>query len=792
MRRKSGNDVSLSGGAQNRLRDRSRPESPRGHPEYDTAAFLAAIVESSSDAIISKDLNGIITSWNQGAEHIFQYKPSEVIGRPITILIPPKHIQEETFILDRIRHGERVEHFETVRRRKDGSRVDISLTVSPIRDNSGKIIGASKIAKDISEERRARERLRQSEERFRVTLSSIGDAVIATDCEGRVTFMNPVAETLTGWTGEDASGNSLDEVFRIINELTRQPVKNPVTLVLEKGVVVGLGNHTILISKDGGERPIDDSAAPIRNPEGAVAGVVLVFRDATQQRSAEATARKLVALIEDSDDAIYGADLDGTITSWNPAAERIFGYSSAEIVGRSIFAMLPRQRRDEESQILARIGRGERIEHYETVRHRKDGSEVDISLTVSPVKDLPSGRIIGISKIARDITAHKRAEAAALEAGERYRSLFNSMDEGFSVIQMIFDGSNQPQDYRFLEVNTAFEKQTGIQNAPGRRMREIAPHHEKHWFEIYGKVALTGEPIRFENRAEALNRWFDVYAYRVGQPEEGKVAILFNDITKRKEAEQALARANRELEAYAQNLQTLVDERTIELRQSVADLEAFSFTISHDLRSPLRSMQGFAHAVLSEYADKLDAQGRDYLQRISNSAARLDKLILEVLTYSRAARLELALTPIDLDRLMEEVLQTYPEIRTANAEVTVEHPLRPVLASHASLVQCVSNLLTNAVKFVRPGEKAKVRVWTETADSKVRLLVRDGGIGIPESLQSKIFEPFQRGHPHAGYEGTGMGLAIVRKAMLRMNGNVGVESGDGEGSTFWLELPCAP
>src|SRR4030095_13274082 len=168
------------------------------------SALLAAIVESSDDEIVSKDLNGVIMSWNRGAERIFGYPAAEVIGKPISILIPPDRMAEETEILARIRRGERTEHYETVRRRKDGSRVDISLTVSPIKDAHGRIIGASKIARDISRQRRDQERLRQSEERFRITLSCIGDAVIATDRAGRVTFMNGVASELTGWSEPDA------------------------------------------------------------------------------------------------------------------------------------------------------------------------------------------------------------------------------------------------------------------------------------------------------------------------------------------------------------------------------------------------------------------------------------------------------------------------------------------------------------------------------------------------------------------------------------------------------------
>jgi PAS domain S-box-containing protein len=753
-------------------------------------AFLAALVESSDDAIVSKDLNGVITSWNRGAERMFGYNAAEVIGRPVTILIPPDQADEEPRILERIRRGERIEHYETVRQRKNGSKLNVSLTVSPIKDRNGKVIGASKIARDISERHRVRDRLRQSEERFHVTLASIGDGVISTDNEARVTFMNSVAEELTGWTCQEALGVPLDELFRIFNENTRQPVENPVARVLREGVVVGLGNHTFLLSKDGKERPIDDSAAPIRGRDGDLIGVVLVFRDATKQRTAELALRKLAAIVESSDDAIVSKTPDGIIQSWNRGAERIFGYSEREAIGKPITMLIPQDRLSEETEFMRRLRSGERIDHCETVRITKDGRKIDVSLTISPIRD-EAGHLIGASKILRDITNRKRTEDAAREAGDRYRALFNSMDQGFCIIEVIFDESLHPQDYRFLEINPAFEKQTGIKNALGKTMGEMVPDREKEWCEIYSKVALSGEPIRFQKWSNALNRWFDVYAFRVGQSPKREVAVLFTDITERKKSEQTLAKTKKDLENYASNLEAMVAQRTAKLQQTVADLEAFSFTVSHDLRSPLRSMQGFAQAVLEEYADKLDDQGREYLQRISNSAVRLDNLIREVLTYSRIGRGELAIESIDLEGLVDETIETYPSIQKSHAEIIIVRPLLPVLGSRASLVQCVSNLLANAVKFVPGGAKVRIRVWTENVDSKVRLFVEDNGIGIPANLLTRIFEPFQRGHPHAGYEGTGMGLAIVQKAMHRMGGDVGVKSEVGKGSTFWIELPAA-
>ena len=234
--------------------------------------LLSAIVESSEDAIISKDLNGLIITWNKAAEQIFGYAAEEMIGRPISILLPNGRENEEAETLQRIKGGERIEHYETTRLRKDGSLVDVSLTISPIGDSNGTIVGASKIARDITEQKRTQERLRRSEERFRVTLASIGDAVIATDSAGRVTFMNSVAERLTGWTEHEAKGVELEKPFRIKNELTGMPVENPVEKVIREGAIVGLANHTVLVSKEGIERAIADSAAPIRDRTGDLMG----------------------------------------------------------------------------------------------------------------------------------------------------------------------------------------------------------------------------------------------------------------------------------------------------------------------------------------------------------------------------------------------------------------------------------------------------------------------------------------------------------------------------------------
>lgn len=264
--------------------------------------------------------------------------------------------------------------------------------------------------------RAAQTKVTQSREVFRVTLRSIGDAVITTDNAGNVTYINEVGEALTGWSHEDALGQPLDRVFRIVNEATRKPVENPAMRALRQGVVVGLANHTVLIKKDGTECPIDDSAAPIRDEQGYVSGCVLIFRDVTEQRLNERerakqliTARLLASIVESSNDPIISKSLEGIIQSWNAAAERLFGFTSEEAVGKHISIVIPPERLAEEDQIIASLKAGKRIEHYETVRVRSDGERIVVSLTISPIKD-DEGNVVGASKIVRDITERKRLE----------------------------------------------------------------------------------------------------------------------------------------------------------------------------------------------------------------------------------------------------------------------------------------------------------------------------------------------------------------------------------------------
>ncbi len=271
----------------------------------------------------------------------------------------------------------------------------------------------------------------------------------------------------------------------------------------------------------------------------------------------------------------------------------------------------------------------------------------------------------------------------------------------------------------------------------------------------------------------------------------GSVSDLVAQGIQRKRAERELGRAQAELKDYAENLEQTVAERTARLRETVTELEAFSYSLSHDMRGPLRSIQSFAQLVLEDCGPSVGAPGREYLQRVVASAQRLDRLINDVLAYSRVSREEIKVEAVNVDKLVRDIIHERRELQEPNAEVEIAGSLLPMLGSEASLTQCLTNLLGNAVKFVARGVHAHVRVHCEAVDSQVRLWIEDNGIGIEPEWQSRIFDIFQRSHNSRDYEGTGIGLAIVRRAVERMCGQVGVESAPGHGSRFWLQLPRA-
>jgi PAS domain S-box-containing protein len=414
------------------------------------------------------------------------------------------------------------------------------------------------------------------------------------------------------------------------------------------------------VRKDGSDVWTVTAVTILRDDRGRPERTLAVIEDVSERKQSELASSRLAAVVESSDDAIISIGLDTIITTWNAGAERMFGYTEEEVIGKSVGILIPEGSEDEEPRIIQRLLDGERIDHYETIRVGKNNKSLNVSLSISPILDR-NGKIVGASKILRDITDRKRAE-------------------------------------------------------------------------------------------------------------------------------DALRLAQAQLRRHAEKLEEEVAERTAKLRETITELEAFSYSVSHDMRSPLRAMQGYSDALLEDYKDKLDPIAQDYLNRIRRAASRMDLLIRDILAYSKVAKGEIRLDTIDLEHVIRDVIQNYEALQPDRASINIKSPLPPVLGHEAYMTQIVSNYLSNAVKFVERGVRPVVNISASPEGDMVRVSFVDNGIGIDPEHQKQIFQIFGRVYSEKKFEGTGIGLAIAKKAAERMGGSVGVRSELGQGSEFFVLL----
>ena len=404
-----------------------------------TADQLRLLVESVRDyAIFMLDAHGRVASWNAGAEEIKGYHRDEVLGEDMAIFYTAEDraAGRPQRLLAAARSAGRVED-EGWRVRKDGTRFWADVIVTALSDPDGELVGYAKVTRDLTAQREAERKQREVEGLLAATLYSIGDGVMAADDRARVTLLNPVAERLTGWREQEAIGRPVDEVFDIVDEVSRQKAVNPVARVLREGVVVGLANHTALRSRDGTERPIADSGAPIRDGESGPRGAVLVFRDVTEERRAEESLRQseerlrlMIASVHDY--AILFLDAAGNVASWNPGAERIKGYRADEIIGVhfSRFFTAEDVRAGKPARELESAAREGRFED-DAWRVRKDGSQFWANVVISAVRD-GSGRLVGYTKVTRDLTERRRMEDERVRLAEAQAAL-RLRDEFLSI-----------------------------------------------------------------------------------------------------------------------------------------------------------------------------------------------------------------------------------------------------------------------------------------------------------------------------------------------------------------------
>jgi len=636
--------------------------------------------------------------------------------------------------------------------------------------------------------------LQISEERLVVTLNAIGDGVIATDTEGRVTLLNPVAEQLTGWVKADAIGQSVEGIFHIVSEYSRDKVANPISATLSQGKTQDMENHTILIARDGREHAIADSCAPIRDKDAQVVGAVLVFRDVTAENQSQDAIRDNAALIQ----TILNAVVDGIITlrarggiveRVNPAVERMFGYSADDLVDQSISLLIPEIDQDPNLETLdsyrasaeaVALGRGR-----ELTGRRKDGSVFALEMVVS---EMWQGEHRYFTGILRDITPRKIAEAEQRKLDQRLR------DQQFytrSLIESNIDALMTTDPAGIIsDVNKQMEALTGCTRD------ELIGAPFKNCFT---------DPQRAEAGIGLVLREKKVTDYELtARARDGKeTTVSYNATTfyDRDRNLQGVFAAARDI-TERKRLDQVLQEKSVELESAMAAAERanlaksdFLSNMSHEIRTPMNAIIGMSHLVLKT---QMTARQREHLKKIQGSGRHLLGIINDILDFSKieAGKLTIENTEFELEKVLDNVANLIVEKTSAKGlelVVDVDKNVPPnLIGDPLRLGQILINYSNNAVKFTDYGEvDLLIRLKEETAaDVLIHCAVRDTGIGLTEEQMSRLFQSFSQGDTSTTrkFGGTGLGLVISKKLAELMGGEVGVESEPGVGSTFWFTL----
>ncbi len=492
----------------------------------------------------------------------------------------------------------------------------------------------------------------------------------------------------------------------------------------------------------------------------------LAMQKETQAQLAAAH-RQFNAVLESMSDGYNSFDLEWRYTYVNAAAAKLVKRKAEDLLGRTLWEVWP-------NALNLPFGAEFRRAVTEKVPVRVEAfCPAPLNFWVE-VRCWPTPE--GASVFFTDITERRRIE-------EQFRIHLTAIQAAANAI--VITGA----DGTIQWVNQAFTNLTGYSEAEaiGQNPRVLkSGKHESSFYAKMWEIILAGEVWQGEmvNKRKDGSFYTEEMTIAPVTDANGKIAhfvAVKQDMTSRKQAEEDLARSHEQLEL-------LVGRRTVELRATIAELEHFSYTITHDLRSPLRAMNTYAVVLEKESGASLPPQAVEYLRRIKAAGSRMDMLIKDALNYSKALRSELSLHPVETGALLRGLIESYPDLHPPAAEIRVEFDRLLVRADESALTQCLSNLLGNAVKFVPPGTRPLVRVRAETKLDTVRIWVEDNGIGIPKEEQAIIFEMFQRLHGEDEYPGTGIGMALVRKVVQRMGGQVGLESEPGNGSRFWIEL----
>jgi PAS domain S-box-containing protein len=723
--------------------------------------YARSLIEASLDPLVTISPDGKITDVNAATEGVTGRDRHELVGADFSDYFTEPEQAREGY--RKVLTNGLVRDYPLTIRHASGHTTDVLYNASLYRDETGAVQGVFAAARDVTERKRAEEERRAASLYTRSLIEASLDPLVTISPEGKITDVNAATEAVTGHDGRDLIGSDFSDYFTE-PEQAREGYRQ----VLANGLV---RDYPLTIRDASGHTTdVLYNASLYRDETGVVQGVFAAARDVTARRRAERSMVELAAIVESSNDAIIGMGLDGTITSWNSGATGMFGYPADEMLGQSIQRLLPPDREQEEAHIQEQILRGDSVRHFDTVRAARGGQLIDVSVTASPIRDA-SGTTVGTSKILRDMTERKKSEEALVKSEARYRTLVESLPQKICL---------KDSDSVWVSINESFARDLKIrpEEVVGKTDYDFFPRElaEKYRADD-ARIMRTGiiEDLDEEYVENGQRRFVQTVKtpVRDKQGNTSGILVTFWDITERKLAEQ--------------RLKTMAD-----LERSNKDLEQFAYVASHDLQEPLRMVSSYTQLLGERYRDKLDADANDFIGFAVDGANRMQRLISDLLTYSRVGTRAKPLEAVDSHAALgRAVANLRASIDECGALVTNDD-LPAVLADEGQLVQLFQNLLANGIQFRREAQPPRVHVSAVMESGEWVFSVKDNGIGIPAEFRSRLFVIFQRFHKRDQYPGTGIGLAICKRIIERHGGRIWVESEEGSGSTFRFTLPARP
>jgi PAS domain S-box-containing protein len=747
-------------------------------------AMLAAIVQSSEDAIISKTLDGIITSWNPAAEKLFGYTAKEMIGSSITKLFPPDRLFEEPDIIARIQNGEMVEHFETQRLSKDGNLVDISLTISPIKDSDGKVIGASKIARDITKAKIAEEKIKESERQLKQITESIPQMVWVCNEKGEVIYFNQQWYEFTGTLEKDMMGHQWATLLHPddkANALEKwnyaQQTLTPVSV--EYRLRSASGNYHWVLSKGS---PIVDMKGQLQKWFGSCTLIdeqkefYRLLEAEVAERTNELKTEKELSdtIINTTLDLIGVYDKELRILGFNKACEDFFHVKKEEVIGKVLTEYFPSTKGGQGERDLLRAMKGETI--HNTVYHSPVSGKYYENF-ISPLKDA-SGEIYGAVAIAHDITENVKATEKIKQSEEKFNKLFAASPLGLVLSELPSGNIMDANEIYFETIGYTREECIG-KTSLGLNLIDTTDR-QKILNELHKNGYVKGVEVEIRTKSGTkipiLN---SIEKISIGEREFFLSAII--DISDRKHNEKK------------------IEEKNIELQKMNKELESFTYISSHDLQEPLRKIQTFASIIIDKETQNLSENGKDFLRRMSEAAIRMQTLLQDLLAFSRVNTSERKFERINLRKIIEEVEEEYSEIIEEKKATIEVGEMSEVKIIPFQFRQLFHNLMSNALKFSKANTPPHIIIKSEMITHHPSLVPEgrpvchitfsDNGIGFEPHFSEKIFEVFQRLHGKDEYNGTGIGLAIVKKIVDIHHGQITATSELGKGARFDIYFP---